>query len=63
MEKGATADGDYYLKMLKKHLSVISRLSCGQTFTIQQYGARCPTENFVTNYLNENVPDYIIKKN
>ena len=32
-------------------------------FTIQQYGARRHTANSVTNYLNENVPDYIKKEN
>ena len=31
-------------------------------FTIQQYGARRHTANSVTNYLNENVPDYIRKE-
>ena len=35
-------------------------LSCGKKFTIQHYGARCHTANFVTNYLNENVPHYIL---
>ena len=31
-------------------------------FTIQQYGACCHTTNSVTNYLNENDPDYIRKE-
>ena len=63
LEEGVTIDGDYYLEMLKKHLYVIKRLSCGQKFTIQQYGAPCYTANSLTNYLNQNVPDYIIKEN
>ena len=45
-------------EMLKKNLDVIRNWSCGKKFTIQQYGA-----NSVTNYLNENVSDYIRKKN
>ena len=49
--------------MLKKHFYVIRRLSCGQKFTIQQYGARCHTANFVSNSLNENIPNYIRKEN
>ena len=49
--------------MLKKHLYVIRSLSCGKKFTIQKYEARCHTANSVTNYLNENVPDYIRKEN
>ena len=49
--------------MLKKHLYVIRSLSCGKKFIIQQYGALCHTANSVTNYLNENVPDYIRKEN
>ena len=49
--------------MLKKHLYVIRSLSCGKKFTIQQYGSRCYTANSATNYLNENVPDYIRKEN
>ena len=61
LEEGATVDGDFYLIILKKHLYVIRRLSCGQRFTIQQYEARCHTANSVTNYLNEDVPDYIRK--
>ena len=48
--------------MLKNHLYVIWRLSGGRKFTIQD-GARCHTANPVTNYLNENVPDYIRKEN
>ena len=63
VEERATVDGDYYLKMLKKHVYVIRRLSCGQNFTIQQYGARCRTANPVNNYLNENVADYTRKDN
>ena len=51
------------LVMLKKNLDVISDWSCGKKFTIQQYGARSHTANSVTNYLNENVPDYIRKEN
>ena len=47
------------LEMLKKHLYVIRSLSCGKKCTIQQYVARCYKRNSVTNYLNENVPDYI----
>ena len=49
--------------MLKKHLYVIRRSSCGQKSTIQQYGTRCHTANSATNYLNENGPDYIRKEN
>ena len=49
--------------MLKKHLYVISSLFCGKKFAIQQYGARCNTENSVANYLDENIPDYIRKEN
>ena len=30
VEEGVTVVGDYYLKMLKKHLYVIKRLPCGQ---------------------------------
>ena len=33
-EKGAIVDGNYYLKMLKKNLYVIKRLSGGRKFTI-----------------------------
>ena len=51
------------LEMLKKHLYVIRSLCCGKKFTIQQYGSRCYTANSATNYLNENVPDYIRKEN
>ena len=63
VEEGVTVVVNYYLKMLKKHLYVIWRLSCGQKFTIQQYGARCHTANSVTNYLGENVPHYIRNEN
>ena len=63
VEEGATADGNYYVKMLKEHHSVIRRLSGGRKFTIQQDGARCYAASSVTNYLNENVPDYIRKEN
>ena len=49
--------------MLKKHLYVIRGLSWGKKFTIQQYEARCHTANSVTNYLNDNVSDYIRKEN
>ena len=49
-------------EMLNKHLYVIRNLSCGRKFTIQQYVALCYTVNSVTNYLNENVPDYIRKE-
>ena len=31
-------------------------------FTIQKYEVRCHTANFVTSYLNENVPDNIRKE-
>ena len=51
------------LEMLKKHLCAIRSLYCGKQFTIQQYGACCHTANSVTNYLNENVHDYIRKEN
>ena len=51
------------LEMLKKHLDVIRSWSCGKKFTVQQYGACRHTANSVTNYLNENVPDYIKKEN
>ena len=47
------------LEMQNKHLYVIRSLSCGKTYTIQQYAARCHTGNSVTNYLNESFPDYI----
>ena len=50
------------LEMLKKHFHVIRSLSCGKKFTIQQYGALCHTINHVTDYFNENVPDYIRKE-
>ena len=63
VKERAPVNGNYYLKMLKKHLYVTRTLSCGQKFTIQQYGARCHRENSVTNYLNENFPDYIRKEN
>ena len=49
--------------MLKKHLFVIRILSCRKKKTFERYGAHCQTANFVTNYLNENVPDYVRKKN
>ena len=49
--------------MLKKHLCVIRRLSCGKKFTIQQNGAPCHTASSVTSYLNKNVPDCIRKEN
>ena len=62
LEEGATVDGDCYLKMLKKHLYVIKRLSCGQKVTIQQYRVRCLTANSVTNYHHENVPDLSDRK-
>ena len=45
------------------HLCNNRSLSCEKKFTIQQYGARCHRANFVTNYLNENVPDCIRKEN
>ena len=48
VEEGATDDGDYYLKMLKNHLYVVRRLSFGQKFTIQKYGGRCHTANFIS---------------
>ena len=52
------------LKSLKKHLYVIKRLSGGgRKFTIRQDGVRCHTANSVTNYLNENVRDYVRKEN
>ena len=51
------------LEILKKRLYVIRSLSCRKKFTIQQYATRCHTANSVTNYLNENVPDYIRKEN
>ena len=38
----------------------VSKVSCGQKFTVQQYGARFQTANSV---INENVPDNIRKKN
>ena len=50
------------LEMLKKHLYVIRSLSWGKKFTIQQSGSCCHTANSVTNYLNENAPDYIKKQ-
>ena len=62
VEEGATVDGDYYLRILKKHLSVIRRLSSGWKFTGQKHVARCHTANLYTNYLNENVQDYIKKE-
>ena len=62
VDEGATVDGDYYLRILKKHLSVIRRLSSGWKFTGQQHVARCHTANLYTNYLNENVQDYIKKE-
>ena len=62
VEEGATIDGDYYLRILKKHLSVIRRLSSGWKFTGQQHVARCHTANLYTNYLNENFQDYIKKE-
>ena len=49
--------------MLNKHLYVIRSLSWGKKFTIQQYEARCHTANSVTNYFNDNVPDYVRKEN
>ena len=42
VEERATVDDGYYLKMLKKHFYVIRRLSCGQKFTILQYGDLLP---------------------
>ena len=50
------------LEMMNEHLYVIRSLACGKKFTIQQYVARCHTANSVTNYLNENVTDYIRKE-
>ena len=44
------------------HLCDNRSLSCEKKFTIQQYGARCHRANSVTNYLNENVPDFIRKE-
>ena len=38
-------------------------LSCGKKFIIQKYEARCHTTNYVTYYLNGNVPDNIRKQN
>ena len=64
VEERATAEGNYYLKMLKKQFYVIRRLSGRRKFTIQQDdGARCNKANSVTNFLNENIPDYIKKDN
>ena len=60
MEETVTIDGNCYLKMLKKHLCVISKVSCGQKFSVQQYGACFQTANSV---ISENVPDNIRKKN
>ena len=62
VEEGATIDGDYYLRILKKHLSLTRRLSSGWKFTAQQHVARCHTANLYINYLNENVQDYIKKE-
>ena len=61
VEDGAAVDG-LLLEILKKHLYVISSLSCGKKFTIQQYRVRCHTAKPVTTYLSENVPDYIRKE-
>ena len=47
------------LKILKKHLYVIRRLSGGRKFFVQLNGARFHTGNSVTSYLNGNVLDYI----
>ena len=47
------------MKILKKHLYVIRRLSGGRKFFVQLNGARFHTGNSVTSYLNENVLDYI----
>ena len=49
--------------MLKKHLYVITSLSCGKKFTIQKCEARCHTATSVTNYLNGNVLGNIRKQN
>ena len=51
------------MKILKKHLYVIRRLSAGRKFFVQLNGARFHTGNSVTSYLNENVMDYIRKEN
>ena len=51
------------LKILKKHLYVIRRLSGGRKFFVQLNGARFHTGNSVTSYLNGNVLDYIRKEN
>ena len=51
------------LKSLKKHLHAIKRLSDGRKFTIQQDGVCYHTKNYITNYLNENVLDYVRKEN
>ena len=47
------------LKILKKHLYVIRRLSGGRKFFVQLNGACFHTGNSVTSYLNGNVLDYI----
>ena len=63
LEEGATVNGDYYLKMLKKNLSVIRRLFGGRKFIIQQDGARYRTSNSVTNYFHKNVWENIREEN
>ena len=63
VEDGATVDGNYYLKMQKKHLYVIRRLCGGQKFTVQQDGTCCHTTNSVTSYLNDNVLNYMREEN
>ena len=62
LEEGATVNGDYYLKMLKKNLSVI-RLFFWRKFIIQQDGARYHTPNSVTNYFYKNVWENIREEN
>ena len=62
VEEGAAIDSHYYLRMLKKHLYVIRWLSGGWKFTAQQHVARCHRANLYTNYINENVQNYIKKE-
>ena len=63
LEEGATVNGDYYLKMLKKNLSVIRILFFWRKFIIQQDGARYHTPNSVTNYFYKNVWENIREEN
>ena len=53
VKEGATVDGNYYLKMLKKHFYVIRRLFGGQKFTIQQDSTFRPMADAIRKVIEE----------